>query len=221
MFTQFLGSYQYAASSRWNENMNTKTLTNDDQDFNKVNSWMERLLPVYGEHGSSILGMGKVLHDAKLDLRKEGLWTKFLKSDALPISKRKAEMLVRVWSRFNDVDAQTFAHFPQGWSIVYELTMLEQTKLEALVEDGTITPRLTLTKAKELTGRAKERKEQGAEDWLAKIKGQDLDKSGEWAEDDRVMVANGLSVLAGKLQPVKAVRGLKVHETQAARTTGR
>ena len=131
--------------------MKTKELVKNNTHSDKVKGWIQQLLPAYGEHGRSILPLGQLLHDAKLDLSKERLWTKFLKSDALPFSPRKAQMLVRIWIQFNDLDPQTFAQFPLGWSIVYELTLIERPDLLRYVNEGLIHPNLTLAKAKELT----------------------------------------------------------------------
>src|SRR5262245_47487176 len=76
-----------------------KTMSNDAQ----IREWLLKVQEPYGKHGYTALDVGKVLEQAKLTLAKIGLWTKFLKSDALPFSKRKAEMLLRVFTELGTI----------------------------------------------------------------------------------------------------------------------
>src|SRR3954465_6008941 len=99
----------------------------------KVENWIAKLIPAYGDHEHSLLRIGEILNEARTELRKQGCWTRFLTSDRLPFSARKAQMLLRICSNFKELDAQTFAQFPQGWSIIHELTVLEPARLKALV----------------------------------------------------------------------------------------
>ena len=98
---------------------------------------------------SGTLDLAKTIYRAKTSLR-YGQWAKLWTDRALPFSKRKAEMLVVIGREFGELDAQTFAHLPGGWSILYHLAQLGRTFLKVLVNDGTIHPALTLAEAKAL-----------------------------------------------------------------------
>src|SRR2546430_6362101 len=59
-------------------------------------------------------------------------------------------MLVAIGERWSWADAQTFAHLPTGWSIVYQLAHLERATFEELLRKGVIHPRLKLWQARKL-----------------------------------------------------------------------
>jgi hypothetical protein len=68
----------------------------------------------------------------------------------MPFSKRKGEMLVVIGERMGRIDAETFAHLPTGWSVLYWLARLEWETLKNLVEQGIVHPKLRLQDAKRL-----------------------------------------------------------------------
>src|SRR2546430_17003305 len=59
-------------------------------------------------------------------------------------------MLVAIGERWSWADAQTFAHLPTGWSILYQLAHLERATFEELLRQGVIHPRLKLWQARKL-----------------------------------------------------------------------
>lgn len=73
----------------------------------------------------------------------------------LPFSKRKAEMLVVVGREFGELDAETFARLPGGWSILYQLALLRRPDFETLLVHKRIHPALTLAEAKRLVAQFK------------------------------------------------------------------
>ena len=59
-------------------------------------------------------------------------------------------MLVVVGARLAWANPQTFAHLPQGWSILYYLARIERIDLEDFIVRGIVHPRMTLSEAKKL-----------------------------------------------------------------------
>ena len=59
-------------------------------------------------------------------------------------------MLVVIGTRLAWANQQTFAHLPQGWSILYYLARIERVVLEDLIACGIVHPWLTLNEAKNL-----------------------------------------------------------------------
>ncbi len=60
----------------------------------------------------------------------------------------------------NSVDAQTFAHLPVGWSLLYHLAQLDRAAFEKLVQEGAIHPKLTLEQARALLATSRGRPDQ-------------------------------------------------------------
>jgi hypothetical protein len=82
-----------------------------------------------------------------------GAWAQLCRSKQMPFSKRKADMLARVGENFEDLDEQTFAHLPRGWSVLYYLSLLGVETIKRGLEEGWIHPKLTLREARELLAR--------------------------------------------------------------------
>ena len=59
-------------------------------------------------------------------------------------------MLVVIGARLAWANPQTFAHLPQGWTILYYLARIERVDLEDLITSGIVHPLMTLSEAKEL-----------------------------------------------------------------------
>jgi hypothetical protein len=53
------------------------------------------------------------------------------------------------------VNAQTFAHLPWSWSILYHLARLDRKTFLDLVQEGVIHPRFTLQEARDLVAKCK------------------------------------------------------------------
>lgn len=99
-----------------------------------------------------MMEMAKVVLAARHRLR-YGEWSKLWQSGRMPFSKRKGEMLVVIGERLGCIDAQSFAHLPVGWSVLYWLARLQRGILTRLVEEGVIHPKLTLREARELVAK--------------------------------------------------------------------
>ncbi len=117
--------------------------------------WIAEIQRVWAQGGTRTLGLARVVNVARGRLP-YGQWTALWTSGQMPFSKRKTEMLVVIGARLGWMDAQTFAHLPRGWSIVYCLARLNRPTLESLIQRGAVHPGLRLSDAKallaELTG---------------------------------------------------------------------
>ncbi len=91
-----------------------------------------------------------------------GEWARLWRAGRIAFSKRKAEMLAVVGRGLGDLNAQTFAHLPSGWSTLYYLARLARPFLNSLIADGTIHLALTLMEAKALLARFNGRPDQPA-----------------------------------------------------------
>ncbi len=60
-----------------------------------------------------------------------------------------------VGREFGELNAQTSAHLPSGWTILYPLAKLRRRDFETLIETGEIHPALTLGEAERLLARFK------------------------------------------------------------------
>lgn len=113
-----------------------------------MEKWLQKLRRCCTDQIANIIETGKVLHEAKAELR--GKWVKFKKSNASPYTPRKAEMLMRIVKNRSLCDAQHHAHLPEAWTVLHALAAIPDSKLAELIRAGQITPRLTLKSAKEL-----------------------------------------------------------------------
>ena len=86
--------------------------------------WIAEIQRVWAQSGTRTLELARVVNVARGRLP-YGQWTALWTSGQMPFSKRKAEMLVVVGARLDWMDAQTFAHLPRGWSILYCLARLK------------------------------------------------------------------------------------------------
>ncbi len=81
-----------------------------------------------------------------------GGWTALWKSGRVPFARRKAYYLLVIGDGLGWATAQTFAHLPTGWTILYCLAKLDRRTLERLIGEGFIHPALKLWEAKQLVG---------------------------------------------------------------------
>ncbi len=107
------------------------------------------IIAAWSRGSAHTMEMAKVVLAARHRLR-YGEWSKLWQSGRMPFSKRKGEMLVVIGERLGWIDAQSFAHLPVGWSVLYWLARLQRGILTRLVEEGVIHPKLTLREAREL-----------------------------------------------------------------------
>jgi len=114
-----------------------------------VSDWTCEIKRIWSRGSANTLELAKVVCAARTQLHR-GQWAKLWKSDEMPFSKRKADILVVIGRRWGMVTAQTCAHLPAGWNILYQLAQLAPAIFENLLQAGTIHPKLTLREAKDL-----------------------------------------------------------------------
>ena len=107
------------------------------------------------------LDLARIVFAARKALPR-GEWARLWSEGRIAFSKRKAEMLAVVGKGLGNLNAQTFAHLPSGWSTLYYLARLARPLLNSLIADGTIHPALTLVDAKALLARFNGRPDQPA-----------------------------------------------------------
>jgi hypothetical protein len=111
--------------------------------------WAAEIRRIWAEGKFQVIELAKAVPRAKLQLRR-GEWTALWLDSNVPFSQRKAEMLVVIGTRLGWANPQTFAHLPQGWSILYYLARMERVALNDLIARGVVHPCLTLSEAKDL-----------------------------------------------------------------------
>jgi hypothetical protein len=174
----------------------------NEQGPKRISLWVTRLTPAYGNNVQAVFKMGKVLRDAREELKPLRHWTKFLKDDALPFGARKAQNLIRIYANLGALPAQTIARLPVGWAILYVLTVLNPDEITSLIEQGEIHPRLTLAEARLLTGKTvpKEPRLLGALEWALKVEDQAAEHLSEWEELQKGQAAEKLLQVVKRLQ---------------------
>ena len=189
-----------------------------------VADWAGEITRFLERGKSSTLDLARTVYQAKTSLS-YGQWSELFTSRGLPFGKRKAEMLVVVGREFGQLDAQTFAHLPAGWSILYQLAQLRSSDFEALIADGTIHPALTLAQAKGLVARFKGRakghaRRLGVKRRLRHFSDFLRQTSGDWTAKERDLVRAQLFHLALELKdlhvPLLSVNGLFPDRTSLA-----
>jgi len=127
----------------------------ETEPFSKsISDCVDEIKRVFARRASSTRELAKIVAAARNSCH-HGEWADLCKSRRLPFSKRKADMLVTIGNSIGELNEQTFAHLPQGWSILYQLSRLARTVLLAAIRDGTIHPALTLQEAKDLLAESK------------------------------------------------------------------
>jgi len=114
-----------------------------------LTGWATEINRFFAQGASSTLALARVVAAARGSLAR-GQWTALWSSGRIPFSKRKAEMLVVIGNKLAWLNAQTFAHLPHGWSVLYQLAHLPQDILEQSIENGRVHSALTLREARTL-----------------------------------------------------------------------
>src|SRR2546430_2306483 len=127
-----------------------------------LSDWIGEITRLWGQGGANTLELARMVRLVRSRMPR-GEWTALWRSGRLPFSKRKAEMLVAIGERWSWADAQTFAHLPTGWSILYQLAHLERATFEELLRQGVIHPRLKLWQARKLVAQRSEERRVGEE----------------------------------------------------------
>src|SRR2546427_2995958 len=107
-----------------------------------VVEWAVRINSAWAQGTASTLELAKVVHEARCKLA-YGEWTRLWNSDCVRFSKRRADMLLRVATSFADLDGKSISHLPAGWSILYQLALLNRATLQREIEAATIHPGIT------------------------------------------------------------------------------
>ena len=116
--------------------------------------WIGEISDAWRKGAAHTLELASIMFRARKNLRR-GEWAELWKNGTIPFAQRKGEMLVVVGGRLDWASPQTFARLPRGWSILYQLSRLDRTFFERLLEAGAIHPKLTLKEAKVLAARPK------------------------------------------------------------------
>jgi len=122
--------------------------------FESVGDCIAEIIRVFSQRSCNTRALAKLMAAVRTRLC-HGQWTALCKSRRLPFSKKKADMLVSVGKNIADLNEQTFAQLPHGWSILYQLSRLDRARLLDLIRDGAIHSGLTLQEAKELSAKQK------------------------------------------------------------------
>ena len=105
--------------------------------------WTEEIKRIWAAGATKTLELARTVFRARRSIG-YGSWTRMWRSSHLPFGLSKAKMLVRIGDVLGDLDAQTFGQLPNGWSILYQLSLLGAESVMRLVGEGIIHPRLTL-----------------------------------------------------------------------------
>ncbi len=116
----------------------------------EINGWIDKISRAWKGGPENTLALARLLHQARRSME-HGQWSRLWRSERVPFSKRKAEMLVMVGEGLGGTNAQTFAHLPAGWNTLYYIAQLGQELAERLIAEGRIHRRLRLRQARELT----------------------------------------------------------------------
>src|SRR6266852_1425574 len=114
-----------------------------------VSDWAVIINSAWKRGTATTLQLARAVQAARGELPYGG-WTRLWKSGCIGFSKRKAEMLVVIGAKLNNLDAQTSAHLPSGWNTLYHLALLDRATLEKEDQAGAISPGMTLQQAKDL-----------------------------------------------------------------------
>src|SRR5438132_4900316 len=114
-----------------------------------IAAWVGEITKAWARGPASTLELARLICAVRKQARRSQ-WTQLWSSDGMPFSKRKGEMLVVIGDGLGWANAQTFAHLPMGWSILYHLARLDKETLERLIQEGLIHPALKLWETRKL-----------------------------------------------------------------------
>ena len=164
--------------------------------------WIDEVHRLWAQGATSTLALARVVYQARRTLA-YGDWTRLWAPGVIPFSKRKAEMLAATGKGIGLIDAQTFAHLPRHWSVLYYLSQLGQAVVEQLVRTGTIHPGLTLQEARALAARHKgqepPRRRENLRQKLRQFEKFVAATLSEWTIDERRWTQCRLNSLAKKI----------------------
>ncbi len=127
-----------------------------------VSEWIGEIRRIWARGPASTLELARVMCAAR-DLLPRGGWTALWKSGRVPFARRKAYYLLVIGDGLGWATAQTFAHLPTGWTILYCLAKLDRRTLERLIGEGFLR-RLAEFIATNLTGLSPDDREHAAKE---------------------------------------------------------
>lgn len=166
--------------------------------------WASQIRSVLAKGATNTLELARIVCQARQSLR-YGVWAQMWSSREALFSKRKAEMLVSVAKHLGELDAQTFAHLPTGWSVLYCLSLLGATVVKRLLGEGVIHSGLSLREARELLAEHRDHrgtpgsKRFNVAQRLGKFQTFVLDTMNEWTPTERALVCDELALLVEKI----------------------
>jgi hypothetical protein len=157
-----------------------------------ITDWIAEIRRAWSSGAHSTLALARVVSGAREALRQNAIWNRLWHNglSKVPFSKRKAEMLARVGFELGNVDTQTFAHLPSGWTTLYYLAQLGRRTVERLIREERVHPDLTWKEAKTLLAELQPNRHRGARrsamrDRLARFAGFIEAAAAEWAPEEQ------------------------------------
>ncbi len=120
-----------------------------DGESHSIKDWIHEITKVWVRGTTDTMDLARLVSRARRSLRYGG-WSQLWRSDRLPFSKRKGEMLVVIGANLGNLPAQISARLPSAWNTLYWVARLDRPVAEQLVQQGRIHPGLTLHEAKAL-----------------------------------------------------------------------
>jgi hypothetical protein len=114
-----------------------------------IDGWIDKISRAWKGGPENTLALARLLHQARRNME-HGQWSRLWRSERVPFSKRKAEMLVIVGQGLEEVNANNCSHLPSSWRTLYYIAQLGRELAERLIAEGRIHPRLQLRQAREL-----------------------------------------------------------------------
>lgn len=115
-----------------------------------IAEWVSEINRLWARGPAYTIELGRTVAAAKR-LLPRGAWSQLWKKpNGTPFRKRKGEMFVVIGKGLGHINAQTSAQLPGGWTILYQLALLDRPTLDKLINDGTIHPKLSLGEAEVL-----------------------------------------------------------------------
>lgn len=102
--------------------------------------WADRISAAWRKSAEAFIETGHLLNTAKEQLS-HGDWMPLVRE--LPFSERTAQMLMRIARDKRIANPQNISYLPPSWSVLHELTKLDDQTFSAMLSDGSINPSMT------------------------------------------------------------------------------
>ena len=114
-----------------------------------LSRWIDDIKKAWGRGATKTIELASIVSQARRSLAYGG-WSDLWRTGEMPFSKRKAEMLVVIGEGVENLNANTCAHLPIAWRVLYYLALMGRREIERLVRQGRIHPSLSLRQARAL-----------------------------------------------------------------------